>query len=50
MSQDRSVGIVTGLVFVAVFLLMLASFHGVASYVRPPSGSYELAGTTRPAE
>jgi hypothetical protein len=50
MSQDRSVGIVTGLVFVALFLLMLATFHGVASHMSPPMASYELAGTSRPAK
>jgi hypothetical protein len=51
MRQDRSVGIVTGLIFVALFLLMLVSFHGVAGNVHLPMGnSYELAGSSRPAK
>jgi hypothetical protein len=47
MPQDRPVGVVTGLVFVALFLLMLATMHSVAGFVRPPTGSYELAGNSR---
>ncbi len=49
MPQDSSVGILTGLIFVALFLLMIASMHGAAKFVAAPPGAYELAGSSRPA-
>jgi len=50
MPQDQLVGILTGLLFVALFLLMLATFHGFADNMRPPINAYELAGASRPAK
>jgi hypothetical protein len=50
MQQDNSAGIVTGLVFVTVFLIILASFGAMAKFINAPSGAYELAGSSRPAK
>lgn len=50
MPQDNSVGILTGLIFVALFLLMIASIHGAEKLVRAPPGSYEFAGSSTPAD
>jgi len=50
MQQDNSAGIVTGLVFVTVFLIILASFGATAKFINAPSGAYELAGSSRPAK
>jgi uncharacterized transporter YbjL len=51
MPQDNTVGIVTGLIFVALFLVMIASIHGVAKFMQAPQpGAYELAGSSDPAD
>lgn len=46
MPQDNSLGIVTGLLLVAVVLAMIASFGRVSEVVQGPlrSPAYELAG------
>jgi len=48
-AQDNSLGILTGLIFVALFLLMIASMQRVAKFVNDSPAAYELAGTSRPA-
>jgi len=47
MPKKNAVGIVAGLAFVALFLVMIASIHGVAQLTQAPSNSYELARATR---
>jgi hypothetical protein len=52
MRQRNSLGVVSGLAFVAVFLVMLATFVQAARFVRSPfataaDDAYELAGDTR---
>ena len=49
MSKENTVGLLTGLVFVTLFVLMLMSFNSVAGYMQRPSSGYELAGSSRPA-
>jgi hypothetical protein len=49
MPQDNSFGILTGLIFVALFLVMIASIHGAARFMEAPPAAYELAGSSRPA-
>ena len=52
MPQNNSLGVVTGLAFVAIFLVMLVTFGQVSKSVHgpfSPSGDvYELAGAARP--
>jgi hypothetical protein len=50
MPQDNSVGVLTGLIFVALFLVMIASIHGAAKFMEAPPGAYEVAGSSRPAK
>ena len=51
MPQDNTVGIVTGLIFVALFLVMIASIRGVTKFMHaPPPDAYELAGSSDPAD
>jgi hypothetical protein len=50
MAQDNSVGILTGLIFVALFLLMIASMQGLPRFMGAPPGAYDLAGSSRPAK
>lgn len=50
MQREDSTGIITGLVFVTLFLIMLASVGEVAKFINPPSDAYELAGSSRPAK
>jgi hypothetical protein len=49
MAQDNSLGVLTGLIFVALFLLMIASMQGVARFVEDSPAAYDLAGSARPA-
>jgi hypothetical protein len=53
MPQSNKVGIATGLIFVAVFLLMLVTFGQVAKVVQAPFAQpqidgFDLAGSSRP--
>ena len=53
MPQGNALGIVTGLVFVTIFLVMLVTFGHVSKVVQGPFGppsadGFELAGTSRP--
>ncbi len=51
MPSDNSLGFLTGLVFVAVFLAMVGSCGYLAKYMQGPLGpsvSYELSGNSRP--
>ncbi len=52
MPQGNSLGVVTGLAFVAIFLVMLVTFGQVSKSVHGPFSpsvdAYELAGTARP--
>jgi len=54
MPEDNSVGILTGLVFVAVFLVMLATLSGVSNHIHRtfygPAPHFVLAGESRPAK
>ena len=51
MPHDNSLGIVTGLLLVAVVVAMIASFGRVSAMVQAPfdASGYELAGSSRPA-
>jgi len=48
MPKDNSIGILTGLIFVALFLVMIASIHGVTKFMAAAPAAYELAGSSRP--
>ena len=53
MPKSNAVGIITGLVFVTVFLVMLATFGQMSKVVQgpfaaPSTDGYDLAGTSRP--
>ena len=52
MQQGNSLGVVTGLAFVAIFLVMLVTFGQVSKSVHgpfsPPGDFYELPGAARP--
>ena len=48
MAQDNSLGILTGLIFVALFLLMIASMQSVARFVEVSPVAHDLAGSPRP--
>ena len=50
MSRQDTIGILTGLVFVTVFLTMIACFHGLANVMQAPPNAYELAGSSRSAK
>jgi len=50
MPQDNSVGVLTGLIFVALFLVVIASIHGAAKFLAAPAAIYELAGVSKPAD
>jgi hypothetical protein len=54
MPRDTSVGILTGLVFVTLFLVMIASLSAVGEHIRRPfhgpAQTYDLAGSSRPAK
>jgi len=50
MPQNNSVGILAGLAFVALFLVMISSIHSVARLMLAPPSSYELAGGSTPAK
>jgi len=55
MPQNNKLGVVTGLMFVVVFLVMLATFGLMSKVVQgpfaaPSADGYELAGSSRPAE
>jgi len=48
MPQDNSAGILTGLIFVAVFLVMIASIHSATRFMDAAPAAYELSGSSRP--
>jgi len=50
MPRKGSVGIVAGLAFVALFLVMIASISSVAKFTQAPPSSYELAGNSKPVK
>jgi hypothetical protein len=50
MPQDHSAGILTGLIFVALFLVMIASIHGAMKFMDAAPAAYELAGSSRPVK
>ena len=54
MPKSNAIGIITGLVFVIIFLGMLATFGQMSKIVQgpfaaPSTDGYELAGSSRPA-
>ena len=50
MPQNNPVGLLTGLAFIALFLAMIASIHGMAKFMQAPPVSFELAGSSKPAK
>jgi len=55
MPKSNAVGIMTGLVFVTIFLMMLATFGQMSKvmqgpFVAPSGDGYELAGSSRPVK
>jgi len=48
MPKKNSVGMVAGLAFVALFLVMIASIQGVAKFTQAPAKAYALAGNSKP--
>ena len=50
MASNNSLGVLTGLAFVAVFLAMIGTCGYLAKYMQGPLGppNYELAGSSRP--
>jgi len=51
MPQDNPIGILTGLAFVGIFLVMIASCGGVAKLVQAPAApGYELTGSSTPVQ
>jgi hypothetical protein len=49
MPKKNAAGIVAGLAFVALFLVMIATIQSVAKLTQAPAGAYELAGSSKPA-
>jgi len=55
MPKSNTVGIITGLVFVTIFLVMLVTFGQMTKvvqgpFVAPTGDGYELAGSSRPVK
>ena len=55
MTKSNAVGIITGFVFVTVFLMMLATFGQMSKVVQGPFAApspdgYDLAGSSRPVK
>ena len=53
MPQGNPLGLIAGLLFVAVFIATIATFNRVTTLVQAPmaaSGGYELAGSSQPAK
>ena len=55
MLRSNTFGIITGLVFVTVFLMLLATFGQTSKVVEgpfaaPSTDGYELAGSSRPVK
>jgi hypothetical protein len=53
MPKSNAVGIITGLAFVTIFLVMLATFGQMSKvvqgpFVAPSGDGYDLAGSSRP--